>query len=118
MTQVRRSDIVRVDLGGRDDADARGHETYKKRPAVVVQNDLGNRNSATTIVAPVVDGFTGYPFQVNLPASTAGLRKDSHAELDQIRTVDIDERILDTLGRVDARKTSELDRAIEVSLGL
>jgi hypothetical protein len=26
-----------------------------------------------------------------------------------------DERILDTLGRIDARKTSELDRAIEVS---
>ena len=118
MIQVRRGDIVRVDLGGQDDKDARGYETYKKRPAVVVQNDLGNRNSATTIVAPVIDGFTGYPFQVDLPAGTPGLRKDSHVELDQIRTVDIEERILENLGAVDANLIGEIDRAIELSLGL
>ena len=118
MIRVRRSDVVRVDLGTRDTDDTRGHENYKKRPAIVIQNDIGNRNSATTIVAPVTGGFTGYPFHVKLPASTPGFRKDSHAELDQIRTVDIEARILAKLGTVDASKTKEIDRAIEVSLGL
>lgn len=118
MVTVRRGDIVTVDLGRRDDDDTRGHEVYKERPAVVIQNDTGNERSGTTIVAPVLDGFTGYPFQIDLPASTPGLRKDSHAALDQIRTVDITERVLDNVGGVDVQRMDDIDRAIRLSLGL
>jgi mRNA interferase MazF len=91
---------------------------YKERPAVVIQNNIGNRNSATTIIAPITGGGSGYPFHVNLSASTSGLEKDSYAALDQIRTVDIEERILEKVGSVNAADLDRIDAAIEISLGL
>lgn len=118
MSQLRRGDIVRVDLGGPDDDDTRGSEMYKKRPAVVIQNNLGNQHSATTIIAPITDGQSGYPFHANLKASTPGLTKPSHVALDQIRTVDIEKRITDTLGSVTGNDLDRIDQAIKISLGL
>ena len=70
---VSRGDIVEVDLDGPTDDDTRGSEIYKKRPAVVIQSDIGNQRNSTTIVAPISGGTTSFPFQVNLPASTPGL---------------------------------------------
>lgn len=116
---IARGDIVEVDLGAPSDDDSRGAETYKERPAVVIQNDTGNQYSATTIIAPISGGQSSYPFQVNLPASTPGLTKDSYVMLDQIRTVDIQERISRQLGQVsDPQKLHEIDDAIRLSLGL
>lgn len=118
MVQIRRGDIVEVDLGGPHDDDTRGHEIYKRRPAVVIQNDIGNRNAPTTIIAPITGGRSNYPFHVNLPAGTNGLSKDSHAQLDQIRTVDIEQRVIDNIGAVSDQQLSEINSAIEISLGL
>jgi mRNA interferase MazF len=115
---VFRGDVVRVDLGGPDDNDTRGSEMYKKRPAVVIQNDQGNKYSSTTIIAPITGGTSGYPFHVNLPERTAGLTKASHVALDQIRTVDIEARVLDILGSVSGHDLEQINRGIEVSLGL
>jgi len=116
---VSRGDIVEVDLGGPTDDDTRGSEIYKKRPAVVIQNDIGNQHSSTTIIAPISGGTTSFPFQVNLPASTSGLQKASYVMLDQIRTVDIQARITRRLGRVnDQQKMHEIDDAIRVSFDL
>jgi mRNA-degrading endonuclease toxin of MazEF toxin-antitoxin module len=50
--RVRRGDIVSADLDGPNDDDTRGAEIYKIRPAVVTQNDAGNKHSVTTIIAP------------------------------------------------------------------
>lgn len=91
---------------------------YKTRPAVVIQNDQGNRYSPTTIIAPITSGRSNYPFHVNLSGSTEGLTKDSYIALDQIRTVDISARILDVLGSVDKHDLDRIDEAIEISLGL
>lgn len=114
---LSRGDIVEVDLGGPSDTDARGGEIYKQRPAVVIQNDIGNQYSSTTIIAPISGGRSSYPFQVNLPAATAGLSKASHVMLDQIRTVDIQARISQQLGRInDPQKMHAIDEAIRVSL--
>ncbi|NER45372.1 MAG: type II toxin-antitoxin system PemK/MazF family toxin [Symploca sp. SIO1A3] len=37
-----------------------GHETDKKRPCLIMQNDIGNQNGATTIVAPLLPGTRTY----------------------------------------------------------
>lgn len=116
--RVRRGDVVSVDLGGPTDDDTRGGEIYKTRPAVVIQNDIGNEHSVTTIVAPISSGHTDYPFHVNLPGAMDALTKDSHVQLDQIRTVDIEERIVDTYGSVSASQMEEIEEAVRVSLGL
>lgn len=116
--RVRRGDIVSVDLGGPSDDETRGGEIYKTRPAVVVQNDVGNKHSVTTITAPISGGHTNYPFHVNLPGSMNELNKDSHVQLDQIRTVDTEERIADKYGAVSPSQIEEIEAAIRISLGL
>lgn len=115
---VRRGDVVSVDLGGPRDDDTRGGEIYKTRPAVVIQNDVGNEHSVTTIVAPISGGHTNYPFHVDLPGSMDALGKDSHVQLDQIRTVDIEARIVDSHGSVSSSQMADIEEAIRISLGL
>ena len=115
---VRRGDVVRVDLGGKDDADTQGSEIYKSRRSVVVQNDMGNQHSPTTIIAPISKGHTGYPFHVNLPGAMDELEMDSHVQLDQLRTVDIQARITRSYGHLSASQMEQIDEAIRVSLGL
>ena len=46
------------------------------------------------------------------------LELDSHVQLDQIRTVDIEERIVDKYGTVSPSQMEEIEDAIRISLGL
>lgn len=111
--EVRRGDVVTVRLDP-----AEGHEIRKTRPAVVVQNDVGNRNASTTIVAPATGTHRGYPFEVLVRADRSPFEKDSSVRLDQIRTVSIDERIHAVLGRLPAATMSKIDNALKLSLAL
>ena len=46
------------------------------------------------------------------------LQMDSHAQLDQIRTVDISARITKKYGQLSQSQMDDVDDAIRVSLGL
>jgi mRNA interferase MazF len=110
---VRRGDVVIVRLDP-----AEGHEMKKTRPAVVVQNDVGNENSSTTIVAPATGTYRGYPFEVLVGAAESPFEKDSSVRLDQIRVVSIDRRISSVVGSLDAETMNAVDEALKLSLGL
>ncbi|WEL16898.1 Toxin-antitoxin addiction module toxin componentMazF (an endoRNAse) [Halorhabdus sp. SVX81] len=97
---------------------AEGHEMKKTRPAVVVQNDVGNANSSTTIVAPATGTYRGYPFEVLVEANDSPFEKDSSVRLDQIRVVSIEKRIHSVLGSLDTGTMVEIDDALKLSLGL
>ena len=112
-TEIRRGDVVIVRLDP-----AEGHEMRKTRPAVVVQNDVGNRNSNTTIVAPVTGTYSGYPFEVLVEASDSPFEKDSSVRLDQIRVVSVEKRIHSVAGSLDDATMAEIDDALKLSLGL
>ena len=112
-TDVRRGDVVIVRLDP-----AEGHEIKKTRPAVAVQNDIGNRNSSTTIVAPVTGTYREYPFEVFVEADGSPLENDSSVRLDQIRTVSVPERIHSVVGSLDGPIMAEVDEALKLSLGL
>ncbi|ELY48898.1 type II toxin-antitoxin system PemK/MazF family toxin [Natronolimnohabitans innermongolicus] len=112
-TDVRRGDIVIVRLDP-----AEGHEIKKTRPAVVVQNDVGNKNASTTIVAPATGTYRGYPFEVPVEAADSPFEKDSSVRLDQIRVVSIEKRIHSVLGSLDAETIEAVDEALKLSLGL
>ena len=112
-TDVRRGDVVIVRLDP-----AEGHEMKKTRPAVVVQNDIGNQNSSTTIVAPVTGTYREYPFEVFVEADGSPLEKNSSIRLDQIRTVSVPERIHSVVGSLDGPTMAEVDEALQLSLGL
>ena len=113
MPVVRRGDIVIVALDP-----TRGHEIRKTRPSVVVQNDVGNRNSHTTVVAPATTTHRGYPFEVLVNADESDFNEDSSVRLDQIRTVDISERIEFVAGQLPASVMREIDSALQLELGL
>lgn len=110
---VRRSDIVIVELDP-----TRGHEMQKTRPCVVVQNDVGNRNSHTTVVAPATTTHRGYPFEVLVGADESDFTEDSSIRLDQIRSVDIPERIQFVAGQLPAFIMREVDSALKLELEL
>lgn len=112
-TEVRRGDVVVVRLDP-----AEGHEMKKTRPAVVVQNNVGNRNSSTTIVAPVTGTHRGYPFEVLVEADGSPFETDSSVRLDQIRVVSIETRIHSVVGSLSEPTIAEVDDALKLSLGL
>ena len=96
----------------------RGSEQAGHRPVVVLQNNVGNEFSPTTIVAPVTTKkfHKEYPTNVYLPKSS-GLKEDSTVLLSQIRTVD-----KSRLGKKVASLTpfylDQVDEAIRNSLGV
>src|SRR5215469_5575609 len=99
---------------------ALGREIQKTRPALVIQNDVSNRVSEMTIVAPITSTvrFPLNPVHVLLPAdSTSGLSVTSVALLNQIRAVDR-MRLIQRLGEIDAPILKQVDEAIKISLGL
>lgn len=112
--KIRRSDIVDVDLDP-----TKGSEIKKERPAIVIQNDKGNRFSPLTIVAPVTGGDTeNYPVDVYIGNANGDLEKDSIVKLDQIRAVSISERITRKRGSLSSVRMRKVDKAIKISLGL
>jgi mRNA interferase MazF len=115
---MRRGEIVTVSLDP-----ARGSEVSKTRPAVVVSNDAANATATrlgrgVITVVPVTSNIARvYPFQVLLPAGQTGLRQDSKAQAEQVRSVAV-ERIGGTLGQLPTTLITELDRALRLHLAL
>lgn len=97
-----------------------GHEQGRTRPCIVVQNDIGNRFSSTTIVVPLTDAAhikTPSPIYVLIRKGDGGTSKDSFALCDQIRTVD-QQRFRSVYGALSGDAMAKLDAALLVSLGL
>lgn len=96
-----------------------GAEIKKTRPALVIQNDLGNRHSPLTIVAAITSTVPGEipPFKVPLQAPEGGLDQDSVILLNQIRSID-KARLVRRIGRLKPATLAAVDQAIKVSLGL
>ncbi len=112
--EVKRGDIVLVDLDP-----TKGSEQGKTRPAVVIQNDIGNKYSPTTIIAPLTSSYGKvYPVNVEIKNGEDGVKKGSVVLLNQIVTVDIKARIIKILGHLSEDKMKKVDKAIEISLGL
>ncbi len=94
-----------------------GSETDKERPCLILQNDLGNKFGATTVIAPLLPGTKNYPFVVNVsPTIENGLDKDRYIHLGQMRSVD-SQRITERLGSVSDRYWSEIEKAVLIELG-
>jgi len=97
-----------------------GNEIQKSRPALIIQNDVSNRLTHITIVAPITSTvrFPLNPVHVLLSADqSTGLSVVSVALLNQIRAVD-KRRLIRRLGAVDVETMDKVDEAISISLGL
>lgn len=96
-----------------------GSEIGKRRPAVVVSNNLNNAYSSTVTVVPITGqpASRAYPFEVQIPRGVAGLTVDSRAKTDQIRAVD-KRRLLNYRGAVPPEYLARLERALKIHLDL
>jgi len=96
-----------------------GAEIQKTRPALIIQNDVGNRYSPLTIVAAITSHHGGelYPHQVVVESSEGGLQVDSAILLNQIRSID-KQRLVKRLGVLRTETLARVDRALQISLGL
>jgi mRNA interferase MazF len=96
-----------------------GAEIKKTRPAVIIQNDIGNTYSPLTIVAAITSQTDEqiYPTEVPIPKGTANLDVNSLILLGQIRTIDKN-RLIKKIGSVDVKTLEQINTALLVSLGL
>ena len=109
---VRRGDVYLADLDP-----AIGCEQGGIRPVLVLQNDIGNLHSPTTIVAAVTAKQTKKSLPVHMPISAYMLRTDSTLLLEQIRTIDKC-RLQAYLGSINQKEMRDIDRALKLSIGL
>ncbi len=115
---MRRGEIRVVDF-----KPGRGSEASKRRPAVIVSNDGANAVAArlgrgVITVLPVTSNIRRiHPFQVLLPAAATGLRQDSKAQGEQIRSVAV-ERLGEPIGLVPAAIMLQIDEALRLHVAL
>ena len=95
----------------------RGSEQQGKRPALVIQNDIGNEKGTTTIVAAISSSVRAFPMNVQVDPPDGGLELPSMVKTSQILTVD-KKRLEKRLGQLGREKMREVDKAVKLSLDL
>lgn len=110
-----RGDVYYADLSGIEQSI--GSEQVGKRPVLILQNNIGNIHSPTTIVAIMTTKI-----KRNLPThviihNTNILPDESAICLEQIKTID-KMRLENYCGNVGAKVLKKVDDAVTVSLGM
>lgn len=123
---VRRGEIYWVEFDP-----VKGSEQGGLRPALVVQNDTGNRFSPTTVVVAITSRLPPqpYPFVVVIQPEESGLPVPSAVNCAQIATIQQDgaqsrlrpprgETKLRPIGYLRTERMAEVDQALRFNLGL
>jgi mRNA interferase MazF len=111
---IQRGDIFYANLNP-----VQGSEQGGQRPVLIIQNDVGNMYSPTTIIAAITSRIkrAKLPTHIELSATRFQLEKDSVILLEQVRTID-KQRLMEKITQLDEEIMSQVDRAIEISLGI
>jgi len=115
---MRRGEIRMVNLDP-----VLGAEASKRRPCIIVSNDGANRvaerlgRGVITVVPVTTNTARIYPFQVALRSEETGLKKDSKAQAEQVRSIAV-QRLGTPVGNLPPQLLSQLDEALRVHLGL
>ena len=96
---------------------ATGVEAKKTRACLILQNDLGNKQSSLTTVAPFL-APKNYPFVVNVqPTNINNLDRERGIHFSQIRAVDCS-RIKSKIGQIENSYWQKIKKAIAIQLQL
>lgn len=113
MTQPSRGEVWLVDLDP-----VRGHETGKKRPALVVSVDRLNHSKAGLVwVMPITTKDKRIRSHVPLRKGMGGATEDAWIKTEELRSVSTD-RLMKFRGTVDSKVMSEVLYNVEFFLGL
>jgi mRNA interferase MazF len=95
-----------------------GSEIGKTRPAVIVSNDINNQIADTVTIVPITTSTKKiYPFEVFCPKGAGGLKEDSKAKANQLRTIDRS-RIDTHIGTLSQELMDKVGQAIKIHLSL
>lgn len=113
--KIKWGDIYYCDLGT-----SRGSVQSKLRPVLVIQNDTGNDNGPTTVVAAISSTLKRMHLPTHIVLDrTTGLREKSIVMLEQVRTVDIHTELKEYVGKVHDKQTIQaIKRGISIEMGV
>lgn len=94
-----------------------GSEQRGKRPVVIVQNDVGNLHSATTLIVPITSSAKKSHLPVHVVLNNKNLHKNSMALLEQIQVLD-KSRLRKHIGRLSKKDIAKINKALAISLDL
>jgi mRNA interferase MazF len=95
-----------------------GTEAGKKRPVVIVQNDLLNKKHPSSIVCPITSKLKAASIlRVRLSTGDGGVATNSDIMVDQIRAID-NSRIIKKLGVISPTNQQILDENLKIVLDL
>ncbi len=112
---IRRGSVWWVELG-----EPRGAEPGFRRPVLVVQSDAFNRSRIGTVVVVALSSnlrLLEAPGNVLLPARSAGLPRDSVANVSQIFTLDRGDLDAEA-GRIESRLMRQVEEGMRLVLGV
>lgn len=96
-----------------------GSEQGGVRPVLIIQNDVGNTYSPTTIILAITSQINKarLPTHVEVSAKESGLRRDSVILAEQMRTID-KSRLRQKVAELKPPTMSRIENAVAVSIGL
>ena len=114
MAKVKRGDVFYAELDP-----VIGSEQGGVRPVLIIQNEVGNQHSPTTIVAAITGQLTKakLPTHVDLAGRENGLAKNSVVLVEQVRTID-KTRLKEYICTLDKQIMEQVDQALLISMGL
>mgnify|MGYP002512182706 CR=1 FL=1 len=99
----------------------KGSEQGGFRPVLILQNDIGNKHSPTTIVACITTKVYQkhkIPTHIEITDQLCGLPKNSMVLLEQLRTID-KSRLKNKMGEINLLiDILNIEKGLKVSLGL
>jgi mRNA interferase MazF len=110
---VRRGEVYWVDFG-----DGVGSEQSGVRPALVIQNDVGNALSPTTIVATITSRVMRKRYPFHVPLDECILPKTGTVLCEQLRTVDTRRVTGEPIAHLSPELMAEVGQALRRSLGI
>ncbi len=111
MKEVNRGEMYYANL-----YPVKGSEQGGVRPVVIIQNDIDNKTSPTTIVAAIITKAKNR-LPTHVDVSGCGLSSPSVVLLEQIRTID-KSRLTKYIGKLEDSDIELVDKAIVQSFGI
>ncbi|PLS19665.1 PemK family transcriptional regulator [Bacillus sp. M6-12] len=111
---VKRGEIYFANLG-----EGIGSEQNGIRPVLIIQNDVGNKYSPTTIGALItsMSKKLDLPVHLEICKEESCLPQNSVILLEQIRTID-KKRLIRKISKLDDSIMEDINERLKVSLGL
>ena len=96
-----------------------GSEMDKRRPVLIVSNDINNRAATTVTILPITSNISRvYPFEVLLNPDNSSLPKPSKVQAQQVRTISKQRIEGEPVGTLSEELMQLVNAALKLHLGV